>query len=91
VFIYFEIAKLQVNELFVMYNTKCKSFKKDEWEKDIDLRLDKTVKKRQDLFSDINVSRFNIFHIVISYRKNRIWRKHAKSYVESIKKLTDTM
>jgi putative GTP pyrophosphokinase len=91
VFIYFEIAKLQVNELFVMQDTKCKSFKKEEWEKDIDLRLDKTVKKRQDLFRDINVNRFNIFHLVISYKKNRIWKKHAKSYVKSIKKLTDTM
>jgi ppGpp synthetase/RelA/SpoT-type nucleotidyltranferase len=91
VFIYFEVAKLQVNELFVMQQTKCKSLKKVEWEKDIDLRFKRTISKRHELFRDIKVNRFNIFHIFLSYKKYRIWKKHADLYKQSIKKLTETI
>jgi ppGpp synthetase/RelA/SpoT-type nucleotidyltranferase len=89
VFIYFEVAKLQINELFVMQQTKCKSFKKVEWQKDIDVRLKKTIMKRHELFRDINFNWYNIFHILLNFKKNRIWKQYANSYEQSIKKLSE--
>lgn len=88
--IYFELAKLQVHEMFVLHTTKCKGFKKSEWEKDINQRLSKTVYKRTELFRGTKVNRFNIYHIVLSYRRNRIWNKYSNSYKKSVAQLADT-
>lgn len=88
--IYFELAKLQFHEMFVLGSTKCKGYKKTEWEKDIDQRLNRTVLKRVELFRGTVVNTLNIYHLVLSYRRNRIWSKYSKSFKESITQLVNT-
>lgn len=90
VYIYFEISRLQMQEFIIMYDTKCKSFKKEEWENDINVRLRNTVTKRQKLFNDTKINKFNIYHVIINYKRKRIWKQHADQYLESMKELANT-
>lgn len=87
VFIYFEISKLQFHEIYFMQRTKCKKFKKAEWEKDIQTRLIRIVEYRKTLFNEINVSKLNVYHLIINRIKNDIWKQHADNFRDEIKKI----
>lgn len=77
-YIYFEITKLQIYEFVSMKRTKCKSLKSVEWEKDIQHRLDSIEYTRREIFNQIKVSRFNLYHILIIIARNQIWKKNLE-------------
>jgi len=84
---YFEVAKLQFNEMVRMQKTKCKGQKKYEWKKDINTTLKKIVGKREDLFQNIKMNKLNFLHLVIKIKMTRVWKKHSKDFQSSIKQL----
>ncbi len=84
VFVFFEIAKLQLIELYAIKSTNCHHNKKLEWQNDFSLRARKIVAKRDGLFSKIKIQKLNIKHYIMNYNMKKIWKKHSKDFINDV-------
>ncbi len=87
IYIYFEIAKLQVLETYALNDSICKSSKEIEWRNDIKNRVSTTVEKRKRLFQDIQVNKYNIFHWIIIYKMTKIWKSYIQLFESDMKNI----
>lgn len=86
VFVYFETAKLQLNELYVMKATNCKASKRNEWEKDLKRRMLSIVNKKREFFSNLKLRKYNLFHFFVKYRLKNIWKTYANLFISEMQK-----
>lgn len=86
-YVFFEVAIRQVYEIYSLEKTQCKSLKKIEWQKDINIRLKKIVDKKHSIFFDVNSSRLKISHLIINYKRKKIWKHYSSIFRSEVTKI----
>jgi len=89
VYIYFDHTKLQFYEMYALRNANCKIMKKHEWQVDINQRLKKNLKKKNDVVQQLNLKYHNLYHLFTIVKINKIWRSYSKKFTKDIEELSN--